>query len=94
MPKKDSSERRVILDLSYPKTASINDGINKDVYLDENVSVIFPKVDDLIELIKIKGQGCFLFKKDLRQAYRQISICPSNYNLVSFIWGKHIFCCC
>lgn len=92
VPKKDSSERRVILDLSYPKTASINDGINKDVYLDEKVSVIFPKVDDLVELIKIKGQGCFLFKKDLRKAYRQISICPSNYNLVSFIWGKHIFC--
>lgn len=70
VPKKDSSERRVILDLSYPKAASINDDINKDLYLDEKVSIIFPKVDDLVELIKTKGQGCFLFKKDLRKAYR------------------------
>ena len=33
-----------------------------------------------------------LFKKDLRKAFRQLSICPSNYNLVAFTWKKHIFC--
>jgi hypothetical protein len=32
-----------------------------------------------------------MFKKDLRRAYRQISICPSQYNLVSFVWDKHFF---
>jgi hypothetical protein len=33
-----------------------------------------------------------MFKLDLRKAYRQISICPGDYNLVSYRWKKHIFC--
>ena len=92
VPKKDPSERRVILDLSFPKTKAVNDHIDKSEYLGETIDLVFPKVDDFVELIKIKGKGCLLFKKDLKRAYRQISICPSNYNLVSYVWRKHIFC--
>jgi hypothetical protein len=39
-----------------------------------------------VALIKNKGQGCFMYKLDLRRAYRQISICPSSFNLVGFSW--------
>ena len=46
----------------------------------------------MCELIKAKGNGCLLFKKDLKRAYRQINICPGDYNLVSFIYKTHIFC--
>jgi len=92
VPKKDTAERRVILDLSMPKGRAINDFVDKDYYLNEKVDLVFPKTDDFAQLIKAKGQGCLLFKKDLRKAYRQISICPSNYNLVAFCWKKHIFC--
>ena len=49
-------------------------------------------MDDFIELIKVEGQGCLLYKKDLRKAYRQLKIDPHDLNLVSFVWGKHIFC--
>ena len=58
----------------------------------EITDVIFPKIDDFVELIKRKRKGCLLFKKDLKRAYRQISIDPKDYNLVSFVWHKHIFC--
>ena len=92
VPKKDTDERRVILDLSFPKGLAVNDFISKDEYLGEKIEVIYPKVDDFIHLIKVKGQGCLLFKTDLRRFYRQINICPSNLNLVSFVWKKHIFC--
>ena len=53
--------------------------------------VIYPKVDDLVQMIREKGRGCLLFKKDLKKAFRQISICPSNYNIAAFTWKKHIF---
>ena len=33
--------------------------------------------------MKLKGNGCLLFKKDLKRAYRQISLDPKDYNLVS-----------
>ena len=91
VPKKETDERRVILDLSFPKGNGVNDFISKEEYLGEKMLTVYPKVDDLVQLIKLKGRGCLLFKKDLRRAYRQIPICPSSYNLVGFVWKKHIF---
>ena len=81
----------MILDLSFPKGNSINDYINKNEYLDEEIEIVFPKVDDFVQLIKAKGRGCLLYKTDLSRAYRQIPICPSSFNLVAFCWKKHIF---
>ena len=92
VPKRESSERRVILDLSFPKGAAINDFVSKEFYLGEKIDLVYPKVDDFIQLIKQKGQGCLLFKTDLSRAYRQLSYCPSSFNFVAFIWKKHIFC--
>ena len=92
VPKRDSSERRVILDLSFPKGAAINDFVSKEFYLGEKMDLVYPKVDDFIQLIKQKGQGCLLFKTDLSRAYRQLCYCPSSFNIVSFVWKKHIFC--
>ena len=89
VPKKESSDRRVILDLSFPKGNSVNDYINKKEYLDEKVEIVFPKVDDFEQLIKAKGRGCLLYKCDLARAYRQIPICPSSFNYVAF--SKHIY---
>ena len=60
VPQKDSGERRVIDDLSFPEGESVNFGILKDEYLGENNSVSYPKVDDLIHLIKLKGSGCII----------------------------------
>ncbi|XP_053372607.1 uncharacterized protein LOC128546268 isoform X1 [Mercenaria mercenaria] len=93
VPKANKVDRRVILDLSFPKDGSaVNDHISKDSYLGEEVLLVFPKIDDFVALIKSKGQGCLMYKLDLSRAYRQISICPSNYNLVAFSWKGHIFC--
>ncbi len=36
----------------------------------DKVSLVYPRVDDFVQLIKVKGPGCHLFKKDLRRAYR------------------------
>ena len=85
VPKKETSERRIIMDLSFPKGNSVNDYFDKNEYLEEKNHVIFPKVDDFVELIKTKEKGCLLFKRDLKRAYRQISIDPKDFNLVSFV---------
>lgn len=91
VPKKDSVERRIILDCSFPKGHALNDVIAKDEYLEEKVNLVYPKVDDLVELIKIKGQGCWLFKKDLRKAYRQIFIDPGEYHKVGYKFQNHLY---
>ena len=62
VPQKDTSERRVILDLSFPKGSPVNDHISKDVYLGEKVDLVYPKVDDFIQMIKQKGKAVHCFK--------------------------------
>ncbi|VDH91426.1 Hypothetical predicted protein [Mytilus galloprovincialis] len=89
--KKDSVERRVILDLSFPPGRSVNDFISKDVYLGERVQLSYPKVDDLVGIIKDKGGKCLVFKKDLKRAYRQIPIDPGDLHLVGFQWDNKLF---
>jgi hypothetical protein len=61
--KRDSPERRVILDLSFPSGKSVNDHISKEFYLGEKVELSYPNVDDLVGIIKDKGPVvCFLKK--------------------------------
>ena len=63
--KKDSIERRVILDLSFPEGQSVNEFISKEFYLGKKIELSYPKVDDLVGIIKEKGPDCLIFKKDL-----------------------------
>ena len=89
--KRDSSERRVILDLSFPPGCAVNEGISKREYLGSPIHVVLPGVDDLVELIKLKGQGCAIFKRDLKRAYRQIPVDPGDIHLLGYKWGGGYF---
>ena len=91
VPKKDSKERRVIVDLSYPENNSVNDGISKDFYLGNSISVSYPTVDDFVKLIKSKGKGCKIFKKDLKRAYRQLNVDPGDIHLLGYKWKGHLY---
>ena len=85
--KRDSTERRLILDLSFPPDRGINQGIDKDSYLGVPARVYLPNVDTLVRFIKQKGQGCALYKRDLRRAYRQIYVDPGDIHLLGFKWN-------
>ncbi len=89
--KANSEDRRIIMDLSFPRGRSINDSIPKDSYLGQNIILTFPRIDELVELVRLKGQGCLLFKKDLRRAYRQIRIDVGEANLLGFTWRGNMF---
>jgi len=90
--KKESSEPRIILDLSWPKGKGINDCINTDSYLGELITTNYPTIDELVDAIKCKGNGCLIFKKDLKKAYRQIPVDPGDVPLLGYKWqGKFYF---
>lgn len=90
VPKKGSSERRVILDLSFPEGKSINEGIPRESYLGDPFRLSFPSIDNLVELVKEKGPGCQLFKRDLKRAYRQIPVCPGDVHLLGYRFQGHL----
>ena len=92
VPKKGSQDHRLILDLSYPRGNSINDGIDKDWYLGEFEKMALPSVDNLAERIMKLGPGAKLFKIDLSWAYRQIFLDPGDINWVGYKYnGKWYF---
>ena len=91
VPKKEANERRVICDLSYPKGSSVNDGIDKKVYLEEIVNLTYPSVDSLASLLQCFGKGCHIFKKDLKRAYRQFFLDPGDIHLTGYCWNDSVF---
>ena len=45
--KQNSSSKRTIMDLSWPKGASVNDGVKKDVYPGTEYQLHYPSVDTI-----------------------------------------------
>jgi hypothetical protein len=91
VPKRNTLDRRVICDLSYPESFSVNDGISKDMYLGEQVNLSYPTVDNLASLIREVGPNAFLFKKDLYKAYRQFAVDPGDIHLLGYRWNDKLF---
>ena len=82
-PKKVPGEFRVIHHLSYPKGASINDGIPKHLS-----TVKYSSVGQAISNIIQKGQGSYMAKTDIKSAFRIIPVNPSDYHLLGFYWDS------
>ena len=81
-PKKGSEHRRVIVDLSWPDGASINDGITSNCYLDGLASIVLPMVDYMEQRLLRLGRGAFLYKTDLARGYRQLRVDPTDWPLL------------
>ena len=72
--------------MSFPKDNSVNDGIKKDWYMEEQICLKYPTVDKLVEIVKRKGKGCMLFKCDLHCFYRHILVRPKDYNKLGVVF--------
>ena len=72
--KSDSNSRRTIMDLSFPKGFSINDGILKDTYLGTNFQMHYPSIDSIIRTLNELGPSAEIFKVDTSRAFRHIRI--------------------
>lgn len=75
-PKKDSMDRRIIIDMSFPLGRAVNDGISTEDYFGRNITYTLPTISDLIARIQQQGQAAYLWKADLARAYRQLRIDP------------------
>ena len=84
--KSNSDKRRVIIDLSWPKGASVNDGIHKDSYLATDFCLTFPTVDHITQELKKFGRGCHIYKVDVSRAFRHVKLDPRDYDLLGLRW--------
>ncbi len=91
-PKPNKTERRVILDLSFPPGESVNDGIPRDEYLGDKCKLRLPSALTLRDNIREIGHGAVMWSKDLQRGYRQMRSCPLDYPLLGMHWrGKFFF---
>ena len=91
VPKRDSSERRVIVDLSWPCGRSVNDGIPRNSFFGDPVDLTYPIIDDIVDAVVSLGRGCLLYKRDLRKAYRQFPVDPQDYHLLGYTLGGQYY---
>lgn len=89
--KKGSTDRRVVVDLSYPSHTSINAGIPKHEYMGEQTHLSYPSVDNLVQLVLQHGRGCKLMKVDLSRCYRQFYVDPGDYHLLGIQWRSKVW---
>ena len=91
IPKKDTDDKHVILNLSHPDGRSVNDAIDKDTYLGQPTNLTYPTVDDLSDVIMSLGVGVALFKTDLRKYFRQVCYDPGCIHLMGFRINKQFY---
>ena len=91
VPKWDSAECRVIVNLSWPCGTSVNDGIPSDSFLGEPISLSYPTIDSIVGAIISLGPGCLLYQRDLKKAYRQFPVDPKDYHLLGCTWDNQFY---
>ena len=90
-PKRDSVERRVILDLSYPEGQSVNSSIPGNKLDHAEFKMRLPNPWDLAKGIMAVGRGAHLYKVDLSRAYRQLRTCPLDWPLLTVRWDGETY---
>ena len=88
IPKSEPGCWRLIVDLSSPDGASVNDGIDPEV-----CSLSYATIDDAARMIGYSGWGSLLAKVDIRNAYRIILVHPEDRALLGMQWEGALYVC-
>ena len=87
IPKKGQPGKwRLIVDLSSPGGASVNDGIDP-----QDFSLQYIKVDQVIRMVSHHGPGALMAKFDVESAYRNIPVHPDDRFLLSMRWHGQFY---
>lgn len=90
-PKRDSDNRRVILDLSYLRGTAVNNGITTENHFGKDISYTLPTITDFTNRLLDQGKGSYMWKADLRRAYRQLRADPLDAPLLGMKVGDEIY---
>ena len=89
--KSGSDSRRAIIDLSFPKGSSVNDGVAKNSYLGTEFRMHYPSVDSIIRTLKNLGPSARIFKVDISRAFRQLKVDPGDIDLLGLKHNNQLY---
>ena len=92
--KPGATNRRVIVDLSYPHGASVNSGVDPDMYLGLEFLLTLPSIDYITNKVLELGKGSLIYKIDISRAFRHIKIDPRDYNLLGLKFDSYYIDTC
>ena len=82
---KDVDKRRVILDLSYPRGASLNDHVDRNRFDNRNFALKLTCIDDIVRDIANVSDPV-LFKVDVARVSRNLCVDPADCIKFSIKW--------
>ena len=77
---------RLIVDMSYPALASVNDGISREL-----TGMVYSSVVDAAQLLVNLGRGSLMAKIDVASAYRIIPVHPEDRYLLGMSWNNQLY---
>ena len=87
---KDTNKRQVILNLSYPYGASVNDSVRKSHFDGMRFTLKFPSVDDIIQDI-LEIDDPVVFKADMARAFRNLRVDLVDTVKFGISWDGHSY---
>ena len=87
VPKGRNSGRwRMIVDLSFPRGRSVNDGVDPSL-----CSLTYASIDDALQFITRLGTNTLLLKIDLKDAYRMVPVHTCDRHLLGICWRDQAY---
>ena len=88
VPKKESGDCQLVMDLSYPKGDSINNFIDPKEFF-----IKFNNLDRPVQMVAQLGKGAVLAKLDFKRlsAYRLFPVHKEDWELLGLQWEDKIF---
>ena len=87
VPKNHQPDKwRLIVDLSHPAGASVNDGIEREL-----CSLRYTSVDEAVQQVVKRGNGTLLAKFDVESAYRNVPVHPDDRPLLGMSWREGLY---
>ena len=88
---KDGDNRRVILNLSFPAGASLNDAVTKNLFDERPFTLRFPTVDNILDSIRGVQGTAMLAKIDVARAFRNLRVNPVDAFKFGINWNNEYY---
>ena len=85
-PKGQTGKWRLVVDLSYPKSHSVNAGIPKAL-----CSLKYVAIDEAIKEIVRLGRGALLAKIDIKSVFRLLPVHKDDRHMLGMLWNGGIY---
>ena len=88
---KSNGGTRVIVNLSWPIGASVNDNVPDNVFDFMSFDFKYPTIDNIVQKKSQIGPSALLYKMDLKRSHRNLKIDPMDCEVLGLSWRQRTY---